>query len=159
MRSIKSLLLGFILPFIQVSYPNFVYCNQRVAIDTISYKSNMLIYILPDSLETFYSELMEAYNYEIKDVFFVICSSDTDNSVGLCLIDDSILRELKLEVLKSSTNRFIIIRNRCIPILFETDFFFTDNDFGDIIPNPRILISQIIIDSKKRGTYKEIVFS
>ncbi len=136
--------------------------GEKPLIDTIIIPHDKIIYVIPDSLEK-----SIAHTVDIKDVnysaFVLISSTPNANSdvIGLSFIIDYMLfcENIDIRILKIAerSNRFLLIKNRFYPILFDSDLFLSD--FKKSNKDVNALIETLILNAKHNKLYVEFDFN
>lgn len=130
--------------------------------DTIIIPNDKLIYVIPDSLEKSLSHTLDS-NGNYYSAFVLISATNNLNSniIGLSVICDYMLQceDIGISVFKltESSNRFLLIKNKFYPILFDSDLLLSD--FRESHNNVKTLVDCVILKAKHNKLYIEFNYN
>ena len=136
------------------------FIGEKQMIDTIQIPSNKLVYIIPDSIEMYFNNLIDMNN-EDRSFFFLIKSTNHNDSgiIGLSMLYKTDILELNIISLLKLTNRYLLINKSLYPLIFEPDLYlFTEvqnSSQSDIF----IKVKDILQLLKTQGYYKEFQYT
>lgn len=136
------------------------FIGEKQMIDTIQIPSNKLVYIIPDTIEMYYSNLIEMNNEDRSLSFLIVSTNQNDSGIiGLYLLDKNDIVELNIISLLKLTKRYLLINKYLYPLIFETDLFLFTETQNSSQSDIFIKVKDILQLLKTQGYYKEFQYT
>lgn len=136
------------------------FIGEKQMIDTIQIPSDKLVYIIPDTIEVYYSNLIEMNNEDRSLSFLIVSTNQNDSGIiGLYLLDKNDIVELNIISLLKLTKRYLLINKSLYPLIFETDLFLFTETQNSSQSNIFIKVKDILQLLKTQGYYKEFQYT